>query len=212
MSNRTIRSRAKSRYDQALGPNTEENYSNQHFGSNTSLPPVLATPDNFHNCEEQNEGRAAQSVPPMPPKLPLDFTVITGIRPASLTNIIGLNAQGGIQKETSAMLSPGQPEQCTAPRSWASAKMYIQKNNGLVAANNQPAETCKLSDTVSDYPICKPKIEEEVTLVARLALAGRIVYRSPYNYCTFRKFNHYRYFREPIVFHAFALRVGVCNV
>ena len=212
MSNRTIRSRAKNQCDQALGSNTEEIYSKPHSGSNTSGPPALATPDIFHNCEEPNEGIAEQSVQPLPPNLPQDFTVITGIRPASLTNIIGLNAQGGIQKETSAMLSPGQPEQCTAPRSWASAKMYIQKNNGLVAANNQPAETCKLSDTVSDYPICKPKIEEEVTLVARLALAGSIVHRSPYNYCTFRKFNHHRCCRKPIVFHVFVLRVEVCNV
>ena len=70
-------------------------------------PPILATPDNSHNCEELNEGEAEQSVPPPPPKLPLAFTVITGIQPARLTKIIGLNADGGMHKETSAMLSRG---------------------------------------------------------------------------------------------------------
>jgi hypothetical protein len=57
----------------------------------------LATPDNSRNCEE-------------PPKLPLAFTVITGIQPARLTKIIGLNAKGGMRKETSAMLSRGQAQ------------------------------------------------------------------------------------------------------
>lgn len=55
----------------------------------------LATPDNSRNCDE-------------PLKLPLAFTVITGIQPARLTKIIGLNAKGGMRKETSAMLSRGQ--------------------------------------------------------------------------------------------------------
>jgi hypothetical protein len=57
----------------------------------------LATPDNSRNCE-------------VPPKLPLAFTVITGIQPARLTKIIGLNTHGGMRKETSAMLSQGQAQ------------------------------------------------------------------------------------------------------
>lgn len=57
----------------------------------------LATSDNSRNCEE-------------PPKLPLAFTVLTGIQPARLTKIIGLNANGGMRKETSAMLSRGQAQ------------------------------------------------------------------------------------------------------
>ena len=44
----------------------------------------LATPDNYHNCEE-------------PPTLPLAFTVITGIKPTRLTKIIGLNADGSMR-------------------------------------------------------------------------------------------------------------------
>jgi len=141
MSNHNIWFRAKGRYDQFLGPNTEGNYSKQHFSSNRSVPPVLATPASFHNCEVQYEGRAQQFVPSLPPKLQLDFTVITGVRPARLTNIIGLNAQSEVRMEIATMLSPGQPHQRTAPRSWGSAKMHFQKNNGLVAANNQPAKT-----------------------------------------------------------------------
>ena len=51
----------------------------------------LATSDNSRNCEES-------------PKLPLAFTVITSIRPTRLTKIIGLNAKGGMRKETAAVL------------------------------------------------------------------------------------------------------------
>lgn len=57
----------------------------------------LATSDNSRNCEE-------------PPKLPLAFTVITSIRPTRLTKIIGLNAKGGMRKETAAMLGQGQAQ------------------------------------------------------------------------------------------------------
>jgi hypothetical protein len=57
----------------------------------------LATPDNSRNCEE-------------PPKLPLAFTVITSTKPDRLTKIIGLDAKGGMRKETSAMLSRGQAQ------------------------------------------------------------------------------------------------------
>ncbi|MBC7619865.1 MAG: hypothetical protein H7293_12930, partial [Candidatus Saccharibacteria bacterium] len=62
----------------------------------------LATPDNSHNWEASNQVKAEQPVPPERPKLPLAFTVITSIQPARLTKIIGLNANGGMRKETSA--------------------------------------------------------------------------------------------------------------
>jgi hypothetical protein len=70
------------------------------FKALAGLPPDaqnLATPDNSRNCAE-------------PPKLPLAFTVITSIKPARLTKIIGINATGGVRKETSAMLSRGQAQ------------------------------------------------------------------------------------------------------
>lgn len=70
------------------------------FKALAGLPPDaqnLATPDNSRNCAE-------------PPKLPLAFTVITSIKPARLTKIIGINATGGMRKETSAMLSRGQAQ------------------------------------------------------------------------------------------------------
>jgi hypothetical protein len=59
--------------------------------------PNLATPDNSHNCAE-------------PPKLPLAFTMITSVKPSRLTKIIGINANGSMRKETSAMLSRGQAQ------------------------------------------------------------------------------------------------------
>ena len=67
----------------------------------------LATPDNSHNCEAANAGDAEQTTPAEPTKLPLAFTVITSTRPTRLTKIIGLNAKGGMRKETAAMLGQG---------------------------------------------------------------------------------------------------------
>ena len=61
------------------------------------LAEKLATSDNSRNCAE-------------PTKLPLAFTVITGVQPARLTKVIGMNANGSMRKETSAMLSRGQAE------------------------------------------------------------------------------------------------------
>jgi hypothetical protein len=61
------------------------------------VAPNLATPDNSRNCAE-------------PSTLPLAFTVITSTQPTRLTKIIGINASGGMRKETSAMLSRGQAQ------------------------------------------------------------------------------------------------------
>ena len=61
------------------------------------LAPNLATPDNSGNCAE-----------PVP--LPLTFTVITSSQPARLTKIIGVNGDGSMRKETSAMLRRGQAQ------------------------------------------------------------------------------------------------------
>ena len=70
----------------------------------------LATPDNSHNCETPKPGDEVQTGPSELLKLPLAFTVITGIQPARLTKIIGLHANGSMRKETSAMLSRGQAQ------------------------------------------------------------------------------------------------------
>ncbi len=70
----------------------------------------LATPDNSHNCEAPNAADVEQIKPPESPKLPLAFTVITSSNPARLTKIIGLDANGAMRKETSAMLSRGQAQ------------------------------------------------------------------------------------------------------
>ncbi len=70
----------------------------------------LATPDNSRNCEAPNAGDVEPSTPAAQSQLPLTFTVITGIQPARLTKVIGLNPAGGMRKETSAMLSRGQAQ------------------------------------------------------------------------------------------------------
>lgn len=70
----------------------------------------LATPDNSRNCEAPNAGDAGQTTPAERCKLPLAFTVITGVQPARLTKVIGMNATGGMRKETSAMLSRGRAQ------------------------------------------------------------------------------------------------------
>jgi hypothetical protein len=54
----------------------------------------LTTSDNSRNYDKS-------------PKLPLAFTAITGIKPDRLTKIIGLNTNGDMRKETSAMLNRG---------------------------------------------------------------------------------------------------------
>lgn len=74
------------------------------------VTPNLATPDNSHNCAEPNASEIQLATPPEAPKLPLAFTVITGIQPSRLTKLIGLDAKGGMRKETSAMLSEGQAQ------------------------------------------------------------------------------------------------------
>lgn len=70
----------------------------------------LATPDNPHNCDVRNAVGPVQITPSELSKKPLNFMVITGIQPARLTKIIGSNANGGMRKETSAMLSQGQAQ------------------------------------------------------------------------------------------------------
>jgi hypothetical protein len=54
----------------------------------------LATQDNYRNCEDR-------------PKLPWPLTVITSSQPARFIKILSLNANGGMRKETSTILSQG---------------------------------------------------------------------------------------------------------
>ena len=63
-----------------------------------STSPNLATLDNSRNLKTSSN-------------LPLIFTVITSTEPKRLTKIIGLDPDGGMHKETSAMLSKGQTNQ-----------------------------------------------------------------------------------------------------
>ena len=114
-------------------------------------PAILATPDNPHNCSEQNEFETEQSVTPPPPKQPLVFTVVTSIKPARLTKRIGLNAHGGMRKETSAMLSRGHA-QCVAVADLNELKSYLDTLTSAQAVTwgvtkNDAVEVCTQADT-----------------------------------------------------------------
>lgn len=114
-------------------------------------PAIPATPDNPHNCPEQNECETEQSVAPPPPKQPLVFTVVTGIKPARLTKLIGLNALGGMRKETSAMLSRGQA-QCVAVADLNELKSHLDTLTSAQAVTwgvtkDDAVEVCTQADT-----------------------------------------------------------------
>lgn len=70
----------------------------------------LATPDNSRNCAAPDTGDLEPATPVKPTSLPLAFTVVTGTQPDRLTKVIGLNANGSLRKETSAMLSRGRAQ------------------------------------------------------------------------------------------------------
>lgn len=76
------------------------------------ITPNLGIPDNSRDYNVTNEDDAEESNAPKSAslKLPLSFTQITSIKPTQLTKVIGLNATGGMRKETSAMLSRGQAQ------------------------------------------------------------------------------------------------------
>ena len=90
--------------------------------------------------------------------------------------------------------------------------MIHAKSNGLVAANNHPAETHELNNNNLVYPTCTPLCEEEETLIALFALAGHVVRHGRYDDYTVCKFGHPRYSQDLIELHAFAVSLGVCHV
>lgn len=74
----------------------------------------FTTPGNSHNCKKDGVKDLEQTLIPNSHKLPLTFTLITGIQPARLTKIIGLNEQGEMRKKTSAMLRQGHAQRVIA--------------------------------------------------------------------------------------------------
>ena len=90
--------------------------------------------------------------------------------------------------------------------------MHSTKSNGLAAANNQPAETYTPNANSANYPTGDRLCKQQTTLIALLVIVGHFVHRGRCSDYTICQFGQSRYCREPIVFHAFALRVGVCNV
>lgn len=89
------------------------------------------------------------------------------------------------------------------------SKVMRTMSNGLAAANNQPAETYKLSANDLDYPTGKRLRKEEATLLARLALTGHVVHRGRCNDYTVCKYGYAQYCQDLIELHAFAMRLGV---
>jgi len=90
--------------------------------------------------------------------------------------------------------------------------MHFKTSNGLVAANNQPAETYTPNATSTNYPTGGRLCKQESPLIALLVLAGHFVHRGRCGDYTICQFGHSLCCREPIVLHAFALRVEMCNV
>lgn len=70
----------------------------------------LATPDNSRNGGASDAGDLERVMPVERIGLPLAFTVITSTVPTRLTKVIGLNADGSMRKESSAMLSRGRAQ------------------------------------------------------------------------------------------------------
>ena len=82
--------------------------------------------------------------------------------------------------------------------------------NGLAAANNQPAKTNTQNANDLDFPTCKrPRKDESTNLIARLALAGHVVHRGDCNDFTVFKWGLSYYAQDLKELTAFAVRLGV---
>ena len=89
--------------------------------------------------------------------------------------------------------------------------MHSKTSNGLVAANNQPAETYTPNATSPNYPTGGHLCKQEATLIAQFALAGHVVRRGSCNDYTVSKFGHSRYCQDLSELQEFSVRLGVCN-
>ncbi len=87
--------------------------------------------------------------------------------------------------------------------------MYSTTSNGLVAANNQPAEKYKLSTNNFDFAIGTKSSKAETSLIARLALAGHSVYPLRDGGYLVSKWNYTFHAGDIDGLQAFAVRLGV---
>ena len=90
--------------------------------------------------------------------------------------------------------------------------MNATNSNGLAAANNQPAKTYTQNTNDLNFATCKRQRKDESTLIARLALAGHVVYRGNCNDYTVCKWGLSFYAQDLAELSAFAIRLGVRNV
>jgi len=100
------------------------------------------------------------------------------------------------------------PPMLQAPRDYAVVHMKRRK---FVATNNQPADNYTPNARRANYPTGGRLCKQQATLIALLVLVRHFVNRGRCGDYSFRKVSHSHYCREPIVLHAFALRVEVCN-
>jgi hypothetical protein len=124
----------------------------------------VATPDNSRNCNTPNVCDVEQSQLPEPIKQALAFTVITGIQPARLTKIIGLNDKGGMRKETSAMLKRGMAQRVIVA-DLNELKSYLEALTSAQAVtwgvtNADAVELCTQDDTDAQQAGCIARTRE----------------------------------------------------
>ena len=89
--------------------------------------------------------------------------------------------------------------------------MHPTSSNGLTATNSQPAETNQSINDL-DFATGQRQHKYEMTLIARLALAGHVVHRGKCNDYTVCKYGYAHYCQDLAELSAFATRLGVRNV
>ena len=130
----------------------------------------LATPDNCRNCAAPDTGNLEPATPATPTSLPLAFTVVTGTQPDRLTKVIGLNANGSLRKETSAMLSRGRAQ-----------RVLVEDLNGLKSCldaltsaqavtwgvtQDETVDICTQGDTEAQQPGAMARTRENFRFAA----------------------------------------------
>ena len=89
--------------------------------------------------------------------------------------------------------------------------MHSTTSNGLAAANNQPAENCKLNTESLDFAIGTRGSQAETSLIARLVLAGHSVCPLREGGYLVSKWNYTFHAGDIDELQAFAVRLGVSH-
>jgi hypothetical protein len=91
-------------------------------------------------------------------------------------------------------------------------KVMHTNSNGLTTPHSQPAETYTLDTNDFNYATSTRQRKAESTLLARLALAGHVVHKGRCDDYTVCKYGYAHYCQDIAELHAFAVRLGVCDV